>query len=74
MEAFSLVRPELEGDFACGRRHVAGPLVRGDFATGLRTVLASARTGDFATGMRGRATGSCVVGCFAVRRLAGGAL
>jgi hypothetical protein len=64
MEAFSLVRAELAGDYARGLRGAGEACVVGDFATGMRTVAGSARVGDFATGFRGRGGAELTTGSF----------
>jgi hypothetical protein len=64
MEAFSLVRAELSGDYAVGLRRVDSSCVRGDFATGVRTIAAPQRVGDFAVGHPGRVGMELTTGCF----------
>ena len=64
MEAFSLVRAELAGDYAVGLRSRGGSCVCGDFATGRRTMVAPRRVGDFATGFPGRVSADLTTGTF----------
>ena len=64
MEAVSLVRAELSGDYALGLRSRVGSCVCGDFATGLRTMVAPRRVGDFATGFPGRRAADLTTGSY----------